>query len=214
MMNNYYEIIEKNRIIPLVSFSSIEQVIPTVKALQKGGFTVVEITFRTALGAKAIQIASERFPEVTVIAGTVLTKENVDNALDSGAKVLVSPGLNRSVVEYALNKKACIIPGIMTPSEIEIASEYNLTYLKLFPAEAVGGVKLVKALSGPYPNVKLMPTGGINSENVFNYLECKNVFACGGSWIANKRRVSEGLYSDILLDTQQLLAKVNSIKEK
>ena len=118
-------------------------------------------------------------------AGTVINAELAEMAKDAGAEFIVSPGLNPSTVEWCIDNKMPVFPGVATPSEVELALSYGLTHLKFFPAEALGGIKMLKALSGPFPQIKFMPTGGINEENYVAYRELKNVFCVGGSWVLN-----------------------------
>jgi 2-dehydro-3-deoxyphosphogluconate aldolase/(4S)-4-hydroxy-2-oxoglutarate aldolase len=130
-------------------------------------------------------------------AGTVLTTEQVDRAVAAGAKFIVSPGLNPKVVEYCVNKGIPVTPGCSSPSDIEVALEYGLDVVKFFPAEAAGGIAMIKAMSAPYSGVKFMPTGGINSGNINNYLSFNKVLACGGSWMVDKKLVAAGNFAEI-----------------
>lgn len=212
MMNDVLNVIEKNRVVPLVSFNDLDKVVPTVEALRNGGFSLVEITFRTELGAQAIDIASRNFQDMTIIAGTVLSVDNVDKAIECGADVLVAPGFNPNIVEYALRKNVCFIPGVMTPSDIEMALGYGLNHLKFFPAQASGGVNMLDAFYGPYQDVKFMPTGGINDKNIMDYLKRKNVIACGGSWIANSKNIENNDFKMIEEISRELLTRVSNNK--
>ena len=137
------------------------------------------------------------FPEMFVGAGTVLTIEQVDRAVAAGAKFVVSPGLNPRIVKYCVEKGVIIVPGCANPSDIEQALENGLEVVKFFPAELLGGLKMIKALSGPYGNVKFMATGGISASNVREYLACDHIAACGGSWMVNGKLVKEGKFDEI-----------------
>ena len=148
-------------IIPVIALDDAGDAAPLAEALLNGGISCAEVTFRTAAAEETIRKISEDYPEMLVGAGTVLTTEQVDSAVAAGAKFIVSPGLNPVTVKYCQAKGVPVIPGIMTPSEIELALSLGLTEVKFFPAEAAGGVKMIKALSAPYGNVRFMPTGGI-----------------------------------------------------
>ena len=184
-MNEVFTKIKNAGIIPVIKLKSVEQALSLAKALIDGGIFAAEITFRSEFAPEGIKAIKKKFPEMLLGAGTVINKEYAKKAIDAGAEFIVSPGLNPSVVEYAIEKKVPIIPGVATSSEIEQALSYNLEYLKFFPAEALGGVKMLNALAGPFPNVKFMATGGISLENMTDYLKCKNVFSIGGSWMIN-----------------------------
>lgn len=184
-------------VIPVIKLDSPEDAIPLAGALKKGGLCAAEITFRTSAAEEAIKLVSKNFPDFLLIAGTVLTAEQADRAIKAGAQAIVSPGLNPAVVSYCIDKSYPVIPGVCTPSEIETGLMMGLEYLKFFPAEAAGGVKMIKALSAPYPNVRFMPTGGINAENIGEYLACKSVFACGGSWMVPQKLISGSRFDEI-----------------
>lgn len=173
-------------LLPVVKLKSSENALALADALSRGGLDAAEITFRTdAAGDSIRRIASER-TDFLVAAGTVLTPENADRAMDAGAKLIVSPGFNVKVVEHCLKKGYPVVPGVSTPSEIELALSYSLDTVKLFPAEALGGVKMLKALSGPYGALRFMPTGGIDEKNLSAYLALPNVLCCGGSWMVSE----------------------------
>ena len=153
---------------------------------------MAEITFRTAAAEEAIRLVHQELPEVLLGAGTVLTPEQADKAAAAGAGYIVSPGLNPRVVRHCLQKGYPILPGCSSPSDIELALELGLTAVKFFPAEALGGINMIKALLGPYGGLKLVPTGGINTQNLHDYLSIKNVLACGGSWMVPDDAVKSG----------------------
>ena len=132
-----------------------------------------------------------------IAAGTVLTPEQADKAMAAGAGFIVSPGLNPVVVKHCIDKGYPVIPGVCTPSEVELGMSFGLKYLKFFPAEAAGGVKMIKAMAAPYTNIRFMPTGGINTSNVADYLNCKAVFACGGSWMVPSDKIAAGKFDEI-----------------
>ena len=179
-------------LIPVIKVERAEDAVPLCRALSKGGLPVAEITFRTAAAEEAIRLVHQELPEVLLGAGTVLTPEQADKAVAAGAGYIVSPGLNPGVVRHCLQKGYPILPGCSSPSDIELALELGLTAVKFFPAEALGGVSMIKALLGPYGGLKLVPTGGINTQNLHDYLSIKNVLACGGSWMVPDDAVKSG----------------------
>lgn len=189
--------IEKIGIIPVVVLDRVEDALPLGKALVEGGLPCAEVTFRTAAAEESIRVMSENFPELLVGAGTVLTTDQVDRAVAAGAKFIVSPGLNPRIVKYCVEKGIVIVPGCANPSDIEQALENGLEVVKFFPAEAIGGLKLIKAMAAPYVGVKFMPTGGINAQNVRDYLAYDRIVACGGSWMVSGKLIKEGKFDEI-----------------
>lgn len=177
------ERVRKIGIIPVVALPKPEHALPLAESLMEGGLPCAEITFRTAAAAEAIEQINKHFPELLLGAGTVLTTEQAQRAMDCGAQFIVSPGTNPTTVRYCLSKGASIFPGICTPSEIEMALEQGVDVLKFFPAEAMGGVNFLKAVCAPYRQVKFIPTGGIDTKNIGQYLALPQVLACGGSWM-------------------------------
>lgn len=177
-------------VIPVLTVKDVESALKDAEKAQAKGINAVEITFRTTEGEKgysmiadAISAVRGKFPGLLVGAGTVINEDLANKAMKAGAQFVVSPGFNPSTVKWCLSKGMPVFPGVATPSEIELALSHGLTHLKFFPAEALGGIKMLKALSGPFPQVKFMPTGGINEENYGSYRELKNVFCVGGSWV-------------------------------
>ena len=192
-----FEKIQKAKIIPVIKISDEKKVIPLMGALKEGGFEIAEITFRTKEAAAAIKIIKKNFPEILLGAGTVLNPQMAAQAKKAGAQFLVSPGLNLKTLIWAKKNKIPLIPGVATASEIECALMYNLNVLKFFPAEALGGVKMLKAFKGPFSNVKFIPTGGISLENKNSYLAEKNVLAEGGSWMLKENLIQEERWQEI-----------------
>ena len=184
-------------LIPVIKVERAEDAVPLCRALSKGGLPVAEITFRTKAAEEAIRLVHQELPEVLLGAGTVLTPEQADKAAAAGAGYIVSPGLNPRVVRHCLEKGHPILPGCSSPSDIELALELGLTAVKFFPAEALGGVNMIKALLGPYGGLKLVPTGGINTQNLHDYLSIKNVLACGGSWMVPDDAVKSGYWARV-----------------
>ncbi len=177
------EDIQKLGIVPVVVLDDAADAVPLAKALIDGGLPVAEVTFRTAAAEESIRLMAEAYPEMLIGAGTVLTIENVKKAVAAGAKFIVSPGLNPTVVKYCVENDIPITPGTANPSDIETALELGLEVVKFFPAEAAGGLNMIKSMAAPYTNVKFMPTGGIGAHNLNEYLAFDKIIACGGSWM-------------------------------
>jgi len=196
-MNEVLAKIQEIGIIPVVVLDRVEDALPLGKALIEGGLPCAEVTFRTDAAEESIRVMSENFPELLVGAGTVLTTEQVDRAVAAGAKFIVSPGLNPRIVKYCVEKGVVIVPGCANPSDIEQALENGLEVVKFFPAEAIGGLKLIKAMAAPYGGVKFMPTGGINANNVREYLAYDRIVACGGSWMVSGKMIKDGKFDEI-----------------
>lgn len=195
-----YEVLEKIQkigIVPVVVLDDAKDAKPLAKALCEGGLPCAEVTFRTAAAEESIRIMAEEFPEMLIGAGTVLTTEQVDRAVNAGAKFIVSPGLNPEVVKYCVSKKIPITPGTSNPSDIETALSFGLEVVKFFPAEAAGGLNMIKSLAAPYTNVKFMPTGGINANNINSYLAFDKIIACGGSWMVKGDLIKAGDFDKI-----------------
>ncbi|MCI6092815.1 bifunctional 4-hydroxy-2-oxoglutarate aldolase/2-dehydro-3-deoxy-phosphogluconate aldolase [bacterium] len=196
-MNEVLEKIQEIGIVPVVVLDDAKDAAPLAKALCEGGLPCAEVTFRTAAAEESIRIMSEQFPEMLVGAGTVLTTEQVDRAVAAGAKFIVSPGMNPRIVKYCVEKGILITPGCANPSDIEQALENGLDVVKFFPAEPAGGLKMIKAMAAPYVGVKFMPTGGINQNNVKDYLAYDRILACGGSWMVKGDMVAAGEFDKI-----------------
>ncbi|MBQ6262927.1 MAG: bifunctional 4-hydroxy-2-oxoglutarate aldolase/2-dehydro-3-deoxy-phosphogluconate aldolase [Clostridia bacterium] len=210
------EIIEKLKrigVVPVVAIRDSSDSEPLAESLIDGGLPCAEITFRTDAAEESIKKISSRFPEMTVAAGTVLSADQADKAFNAGASLIVSPGFNPSVVEHCLKNGYPIVPGIVTPSEIELALSYGLLYLKFFPAEAAGGLKMIKAMSAPYSNIMFMPTGGISPDNLGGYLSFKKVFACGGSWMVKDSLISERKFDEIKKLTAEAVSIVKNTRK-
>lgn len=196
-MNEVLKQMSEFGIIPVVVLNDTKDAEPLGKALIEGGIPCAEVTFRTEAAEESIRIMSEKFPEMLVGAGTVLTTEQVDRAVAAGAKFIVSPGLNPKVVKYCIEKNIPVTPGVITPSEVEQAIELGLEVVKFFPAESFGGLKTIKSMAAPYNKMKFMPTGGITPANVREYLAFDKIIACGGSWMVSGALVKEGKFDEI-----------------
>ncbi|MCD8048402.1 MAG: bifunctional 4-hydroxy-2-oxoglutarate aldolase/2-dehydro-3-deoxy-phosphogluconate aldolase [Clostridia bacterium] len=209
-MNKVLEQIGEMGIVPVVVLNDAKDAEPLGKALCDGGLPCAEVTFRTDAAEESIKIMTEKFPDMLVGAGTVLTTEQVDRAVNAGAKFIVSPGLNPRIVKYCVEKGILIMPGTANPSDVEQALENGLDVVKFFPAEQAGGLKMIKAMAAPYTSVKFMPTGGINQNNVRDYLAYDRILACGGSWMVKGDLVKAGDFAKI---TELVAEAVQIVKE-
>jgi 2-dehydro-3-deoxyphosphogluconate aldolase/(4S)-4-hydroxy-2-oxoglutarate aldolase len=199
-------------IVPVVVLDDSKNASLAAHALIEGGLPCAEIVFRTPVAEESIRIISQEFPQMLLGAGTVLTTRQADLAAAAGAKFIVSPGLNPKVVEHCLSKKIPIIPGCMTPSEIETAIELGLDVVKFFPAETAGGINMVKALSAPYLDIRFMPTGGIDISNLSSYLNFNKVTACGGSWMITRELINKGDFTEITRLTKEAASAVMKLR--
>ena len=196
-MNDVLQQISNIGIIPVIAIEDAEQAVPLARALVAGGLPAAEVTFRTAAGEEAIRRIAKEVPEMLVGAGTVLTKEQADRALAAGAQFIVSPGFNPEVTRYVIEKGALMMPGTATPGEMEQAMSMGLDVVKFFPAEQNGGVAKLKALAGPYTNLRWMPTGGVNTKNMMDYLGFDKIVACGGTWMVKKDLIEGEKWDEI-----------------
>ena len=196
-MTEMMQQLKKIGIIPVVVLNDVKDALPLAERLMKGGLPCAEVTFRTAAAEESIRQISKAFPDMIVGAGTVLTTEQADRAIDAGSKFVVSPGFNPKVTEYVLKKGVPMTPGVCTPTEIDAAMSLGLDVLKFFPAEPSGGLKMIKAVAAAYVNLQFMPTGGINADNVRDYLKYDRIVACGGSWMVSGALVKEGKFDEI-----------------
>ncbi|MBR5953709.1 MAG: bifunctional 4-hydroxy-2-oxoglutarate aldolase/2-dehydro-3-deoxy-phosphogluconate aldolase [Pseudobutyrivibrio sp.] len=188
---------EEIGIIPVVVLEDAKDAHALGEALMKGGLPAAEVTFRTEAAEEVIRILSKDFPGMLVGAGTVLTCEQADRAVAAGAKFIVAPGFNPTVVKHCLEKGYPVTPGVQTPGEMEQAMELGLDFVKFFPAEPAGGLPMIKAVAAPYSKLRFMPTGGINKENVKDYLAYKKIVACGGTWMVKGDLIASGDFAKI-----------------
>jgi 2-dehydro-3-deoxyphosphogluconate aldolase / (4S)-4-hydroxy-2-oxoglutarate aldolase len=193
-------------VIPVVSLDRVEAAVPLAEALLAGGLPCAEITFRTMAAEPAIRAISQSFPEILVGAGTVLNEEQVERAIAVGAKFIVSPGFSEAVVNLCRQRNLPVFPGVCTPTDVMMALEAELTILKFFPADAFGGLKTLKALSAPFPNVEFIPTGGISAANLEEYLSFGKVLACAGSWMVKSELIAAGNFAEIKRLTEEAVA--------
>ncbi|MDP6046112.1 MAG: bifunctional 4-hydroxy-2-oxoglutarate aldolase/2-dehydro-3-deoxy-phosphogluconate aldolase [Phycisphaerae bacterium] len=195
------------KLIPVVVIENAADAAPLGQALIDGGLPCAEVTFRTAAAPEAIS-AMSKLDGLLLGAGTVLTVDQAKQAVDCGAKFIVTPGFNPKVVGYCVENDISITPGVCTPTQIEAALDFGLNVVKFFPAEAFGGLKTLKAISGPYPMMKFVPTGGINAANIGSYLAFEKVLACGGSWIVKKDLIAANDFAEITRLTQEAMAAI------
>lgn len=199
-------------IVPVVVLEDARDAEPLAKALCEGGLPCAEVTFRTAAAEESIRLMVKAYPDMLVGAGTVLSTEQVDRAVEAGAKFIVSPGFDSEIVDYCIEKDIPVFPGCVTPSEVAQAVKRGLKVVKFFPAEQFGGVATIKALAAPYVGLKVMPTGGINEKNLEEYLNCKAVVACGGSWMVKGDMIRAGEFDKIKGLTEKAVALAKSIR--
>ncbi len=211
-MNEVLNKLHELGIVPVVVIDDAKDAIPLAKALIEGGLPCAEVTFRTAAAADAIKAIADNFPDMLVGAGTVLTTEQVDKAVAAGAKFIVSPGTNPKVVKYCVEKNIPITPGTCNPSDVEQALECGVNIVKFFPAEPAGGLKYIKAIAAPYVDVKFMPTGGINANNVRDYLAYNKIWACGGSWMVKGDLIKAGDFEKIKELTAEAVQIVKEVR--
>ncbi|MDD7568503.1 MAG: bifunctional 4-hydroxy-2-oxoglutarate aldolase/2-dehydro-3-deoxy-phosphogluconate aldolase [[Actinobacillus] rossii] len=206
------QIIEKLRqlkVVPVIAVDEAQDILPLVKTLSDNGLPVAEITFRSAAGEDAIRLTRQHFPDVLIAAGTILTPAQVVAAKNAGADCIVTPGFNPNIVKLCQELELPITPGVNNPMSIEAALELGIQAVKFFPAEASGGVKMIKALLGPYSNLQIMPTGGISPANIKDYLAIPNVVACGGSWFVDKALIKAKNWDEIGRLVREVVALVN-----
>ncbi|MBR5636090.1 MAG: bifunctional 4-hydroxy-2-oxoglutarate aldolase/2-dehydro-3-deoxy-phosphogluconate aldolase [Pseudobutyrivibrio sp.] len=204
--------LEEIGIIPVVVLEDAKDAHALGQALMDGGLPAAEVTFRTDAAEEVIKILSHDFPEMLVGAGTVLTCEQADKAIAAGAKFIVAPGFNPNVVKHCIEKGYPVTPGVQTPGEMEQAMELGLDFVKFFPAEPAGGLPMIKAVAAPYTKLKFMPTGGINKDNVKDYLAYNKIVACGGTWMVKGDLISDGDFEKIKELTHEAAQIVKEVR--
>lgn len=207
-MNQIFQQLGLLGIVPVISIDDAGNAEPLGRALVDGGLPCAEVTFRTSAAQEAIARLAKAFPTMLVGAGTVLTVDQVKRAVDAGARFVVSPGINRTVVEYCVQQKIPVIPGVATPTEIQTALELKLEAVKFFPAEASGGVEYLKAMSAPFRQLLFIPTGGIDESNFLLYLKFPAVLACGGSWMVKADLIATKRFDEIQKLAEQAVFKM------
>ena len=214
MFEQMNEEITRIGIIPVIVIEDAKNAVPVAEALKRAGLKCAEITFRTAAAEESIRQISESFPDMLVGAGTVLTKENIDKAVGAGAKFIVSPVFDTEIVDYCISKNIPIYPGCATPSEIMQGIKRGLGIVKFFPAADLGGAVTIKAISAALRGIKFMPTGGINKDNLRDYLSMDCVAAVGGSWMCKAGFISNGEFDRIEKLTKEALYSADKIREE
>lgn len=199
-------------VVPVVVLNDAKDALPLADALVEGGLPCAEVTFRTDAAEESIRLMAEKYPDMLVGAGTVLTIDQVDRAVGAGAKFIVSPGFDPEIVDYCLSKNIPVFPGCITPSEVAQAVKRGLKVVKFFPAEQAGGVAMIKAMAAPYTMVKFMPTGGISTKNLRSYLECDKILCCGGSWMVKGDLIKAGEFDKIREMTKEAVALAAEIR--
>ncbi|EHV9834209.1 bifunctional 4-hydroxy-2-oxoglutarate aldolase/2-dehydro-3-deoxy-phosphogluconate aldolase [Vibrio vulnificus] len=208
-MSSIKEQLKALKVIPVIAIDNAEDIIPLGKVLAENGLPAAEITFRSEAAVEAIRLLREAQPDMLIGAGTVLNREQAIAAKEAGATFIVSPGFNPNTVKACQEIGIDIVPGVNNPSTVEAALEMGLTTLKFFPAEASGGINMVKSLLAPYTNIELMPTGGINPANIKDYLAIPRVLACGGTWMVDKKLIEAGNWEELARLTREAVALVN-----
>ena len=211
-MMDIAEKFQKLGVVPVVVLEDTKDAVPLAKALVEGGLPCAEVTFRTEAAEESIRLMTEQFPEMLGGAGTVLTREQVDAAVAAGAKFIVSPGFDPEIVDYCLEKEIPIFPGCVTPSEVAQAVKRGLKVVKFFPAEPAGGVAMIKAMAAPYNQLRFMPTGGIGTQNLKDYLGFDKIICCGGSWMVKADLIQNGEFEKICNLTKEAKELAKSIR--
>ena len=201
-------------VVPVVVLDDARDAVPLAEALTEGGLPCAEVTFRTEAAEESIWLMSEKYPEMLVGAGTVLTIEQVDRAVAAGAKFIVSPGFDPEIVDYCLEKKIPVFPGCVTPSEVAQAAKRGMKVIKFFPAEQAGGIARIKAMAAPYTMMEFMPTGGIGVNNLKDYLSFDKILCCGGSWMVKGDLVRDGKFDEIQKMTEEAVKLVADIRSR
>jgi 2-dehydro-3-deoxyphosphogluconate aldolase/(4S)-4-hydroxy-2-oxoglutarate aldolase len=197
------------KVIPVIQINKVEHAIPLAKVLVENGLPVAEVTFRTEAAADSIRAMRDAYPEMCIGAGTVLTPEQIDLAKEAGSEFIVAPGLNPNTVKRCQEIGMPIVPGVNNPSQVEQALELGLNFLKFFPAEASGGINMVKSLLAPYVDVSLMPTGGIGKHNVNGYLAVDRVVCCGGTWMVSPQMIENEQWDEIAVLVREAVELVS-----
>ena len=211
-MNTISKIIQEMGVVPVVVLNDAKDAKPLAQALCEGGLPCAEVTFRTEAAEESIRLMTECYPDMFVGAGTVLTTEQVDRAVNAGAKFIVSPGFDPEIVDYCLEKEIPIFPGCVTPSEVAQAVKRGLKVVKFFPAEPAGGVAMIKAMAAPYNQLRFMPTGGIGTQNLKDYLGFDKIICCGGSWMVKADLIQNGEFEKICNLTKEAKELAKSIR--
>lgn len=198
---------KKMAVVPVVVIKEAADAEALAEALIAGGIPCAEVTYRTDAAEEAIRRINMKYPEMLLGAGTVLTKKQIDSAVAAGAKFVVSPGFDPEIVDYCIEKEIAVFPGCMTPSELAQAAKRGLKTVKFFPSEQAGGISMIEAVAAPYPEMRFMATGGINPQNLKEYLSCDKILCCGGSWMVKEKLIAEKKFGEI----QELVRQTRSL---
>lgn len=212
MFETFYEKLEQLGIVPVVVLEKVEDAAPLAHALMAAGMASAEVTFRTACAAECIAAMAEAEPDMCVGAGTVLTVEQVDRAVAAGAQFIVSPGYNEDVVRHCIEIDVPVLPGTVSPSEVTAAANHGLTVTKFFPAAQYGGLSTIKALAAPFVGHRFMPTGGVSTANVEEYLSCPSIIACGGTWMVKPELFANGDFSEVQRIATEAMEAVHRVR--
>ena len=213
MQHSIFDHFYKIGVIPVLEIDSATHAKPLAEAVLAGGLPIAEITLRTDAALESIRVIASEVPDVIVGAGTVVTWEQAEAARDAGAQFLVSPGMVEQVVIWAQENQIPILPGAVTPTEMIRAIHLGLNLLKFFPAEAVGGLKAIKAMSDPFPQLRFIPTGGVKLENLAEYLQMEKIHAVGGSWMAKRQMIADEKFEEITRLAKEASALVKQIRK-
>lgn len=213
IMKTIEEQFREYAVVPVVVLDDARDAVPLAEALTEGGLPCAEVTFRTEAAEESIRLMCEKYPEMLVGAGTVLTIEQVDRAVAAGAKFIVSPGFDPEIVDYCLEKKIPVFPGCVTPSEVAQAAKRGMKVIKFFPAEQAGGIARIKAMAAPYTMMEFMPTGGIGVNNLKDYLSFDKILCCGGSWMVKGDLIKNGEFDKIRALTKEAVELAASIRK-
>jgi 2-dehydro-3-deoxyphosphogluconate aldolase/(4S)-4-hydroxy-2-oxoglutarate aldolase len=200
-------------VIPVLEIESAHHAKPLAESLLVGGLPIAEITLRTDAALESIRIIAREAPDVIVGAGTVINREQAEAACEAGAQFLVTPGMVGEVVVWAQEHEIPILAGAVTPTEMIRGIQLGLDILKFFPAETVGGLKAIKALSDPFPQLRFIPTGGVKLENLAEYLQMEKIHAVGGSWMAKRQMIAEGNFDEIARISREASDLVKQIRK-
>ena len=211
-MNPIVEKVYQIGIIPVIAFNSVDEALPLCKALSEGGLPAAEVTFRTACAEECIRKIHEEMPEMLLGAGTVLTVEQVEQARAAGTKFIVSPGYNEDVVKHCIDIELPVLPGTVTPSEVTAAENLGLKVTKFFPASQYGGLNTIKALAAPFVGHRFMPTGGVSTANVEEYLSSSAIIACGGTWMVKPALFADGDFSKVEQIAREAMDVVKKVR--
>jgi 2-dehydro-3-deoxyphosphogluconate aldolase / (4S)-4-hydroxy-2-oxoglutarate aldolase len=215
-MTDFFKTIEKTGIVPILPFYSKEDVATACKAVRDGGVPVIEILQRSVDSEKALELAVNEFPDIAVGAGSILNVEQCKRMLDKGAKFIVSPGFDEKLVKFCIKKKIPVIPGAVTPTEIQMAVNCGLTILKYFPLFQMGGIDMIKVVTGPFPSVKFIVTGGLEFKHLEEVISCNKVFAAGGVWMfceEDKPASQKKEYKDIVKMIKESIGLVERLRK-